>query len=175
MPHCITDKFLLIVVIIGYGGPTMAEATSTKGDATQHEQQQEQHSCPFKATFAHSRFRFIQFTQVVFTEGTLHRHPCARVYAFEQAGAEDGYFGIDRTQVYRPKHTHVGGNGLPLQLASQQIVLESFQSEGSYFTEGERLTTSEVEYAMQCTAIDVCRSEASFRFQLLNNQVHVSG
>ncbi len=24
MPHCIADKFLLIVVIIGYGGTTMA-------------------------------------------------------------------------------------------------------------------------------------------------------
>lgn len=30
MPHCITDKFLLIVVIIGYGGPTMAGTVTAK-------------------------------------------------------------------------------------------------------------------------------------------------
>ncbi|CDB11745.1 unknown [Bacteroides sp. CAG:633] len=88
---------------------------------------------------------------------------------------EAGLSTIDSPQVCCPQHTHVGRNSVPLQLASQQIVLESFQPKGSYFTEGERLTACKIKHTVQRTAINVCRPDSSFSLQLLDNQVHVSG
>lgn len=81
---------------------------------------------------------------------------CARIYAVEQAGAVKGQAFVHRPQVHGPQHAQVGGHGVPLGAACQQVVLECSQPGGRDVPEAQvAFRSRKIFHTPQHAAVDV--------------------
>lgn len=95
-----------------------------KRDAAKHEQQQE------KATRRLQRFIIdgsAEPAKGLFAHRALHRHLGAGIYTFEKPRTIGRNTVVHRAEVNGTEHAHVGGDGVPLQPAVQQMVLKALQ------------------------------------------------
>ena len=141
-----------------------------KRDAAKHEQQQE------KATRRLQGFIIdgsAEPAKGLFAHRALHRHLGAGIYTFEKPRTIGRNTVVHRAEVNGTEHAHVGGDGVPLQPAVQQMVLKALQPGRSQVLEIQSLLSFKFHDASQSALIHMGGAHTPFLLQLGNDGCHV--